>query len=437
VHLSRFFGEQSHTTRQYVAHRLRGCGMTLKLDISLRHLRAFLTVADTGSIAAAAKSAKRAQSAIARSLKEIETHLSIKLFDRTRSGMALTVYGKALAVRARAVAEEFKLARETLSTGKTQPSAPVFDMLFSEQRLLIFITLAERRHMQTTAKVCGVSQPAVSTAIGDLEGSLGFPLFLRTAKGMLLTQEGEILLFRTKRAFAELRNVSFDIAALQGNVTGKVVVGSHPLSRASILPLAIARLHALYPNVSISTEEGSSDELISGVRSGDFDFILNTWRPGQQTPDLTDEHLIRERLVIFVRSGHPLTSKHAISSDDLLQSNWVLPARRTTTRELLDNAFRTIYGHTPRCVIETSDLLVLRRLLLSSDLVTAVSPQQIDLEINTGLVQPISFDLPHTDRVILLTQRAHCSLSPGASLLATAIREIAAELNAKPLSRSR
>jgi LysR family transcriptional regulator of gallate degradation len=411
--------------------------MTLKLDISLRHLRAFLTVADTGSIAAAAKAANRAQSAIARSLKEIETHLSVKLFDRTRSGMALTVYGKALAVRARAVAEEFKLARETLSTGKTQPSAPVFDMLFSEQRLLIFITLAERRHMQTTAKVCGVSQPAVSTAIGDLEGSLGFPLFLRTAKGMLLTQEGEILLFRTKRAFAELRNVSFDIAALQGNVTGKVVVGSHPLSRASILPLAIARLHALYPNVSISTEEGSSDELISGVRSGDFDFILNTWRPDQQAPDLTDEHLVRERLVIFVRSGHPLTSKHAISPDDLLQSNWVLPARRTTTRELLDNAFRTIYGHTPRCMIETSDLLVLRRLLLSSDLVTAVSPLQIDLETNTGLLQPISFDLPHTDRVILLTQRAHCSLSPGASLLATAIREIAAELNARLPSRPR
>jgi LysR family transcriptional regulator of gallate degradation len=411
--------------------------MTLKFDISLRHLRAFLTVAETGSIAAAAKATSRAQSAIARSLKEIETHLSIKLFDRTRSGMALTVYGKALAVRASAAAKEFKLAREALSTGRAQSSSPVFDMLFSEQRLLIFITLAEKGHMQATAKACGVSQPAVSAAIGDLEGSLGFLLFLRTAKGMLLTNEGEVLLFRTKRAFAELRNASFDIAALQGHVIGKVVVGSHPLSRASILPLAIARLHALYPNLSITTEEGSSDELISGVRSGDFDFILNTQQPGQLPLDLTDEHLMRERLAIFVRSGHPLTSKDAITADALLQSNWVLPARRTSTRELIDTAFKTLYGHAPRCVVETSDLLVLRRLLLSSDLVTAMSPQQLDLETNTGLVQPISFDLPTADRVTLLIQRAGCSLSPGASLLATAIREIAAELNAKSPQGSR
>jgi LysR family transcriptional regulator of gallate degradation len=411
--------------------------MTLKFDISFRHLRAFLTVADTGSIAAAAKATSRAQSAIARSLKEIEAQLSIKLFDRARSGMSLTVYGKALAVRARAAAQEFKLARDTLSTDKGQSSPPVFDMLFSEQRLLIFITLAEKRHMQATAKVCGVSQPAVSAAIGDLEGSLGFPLFLRTAKGMFLTHEGEILLFRTKRAFAELRNASFDIAALQGHVIGHVVVGSHPLSRASILPLALARLHALYPNLSITTEEGSSDELISGVRSGDFDFILNTQQSGQLPPDLTDEHLMRERLVIFVRSGHPLTSKQVIAPDDLLQSNWVLPARRTSTRELIDNGFKAIYGQAPRCVIETSDLLVLRRLLLSSDLVTAVSPQQLDLETNTGLVQPISFDLPPTDRITLLIQRAHSSLSPGASLLVTAIREVAAELNAKSLHSSR
>jgi LysR family transcriptional regulator of gallate degradation len=396
--------------------------------ISLRYLRAFIAVADAGSITGAALATNRAESAISRAIKQLEGALGVDFFDRAKSGMSLTAYGRTLLVRARAVAAEFAQARTELAPEAANPSAPVFEMLYSEHRLLIFVALAETRHMPTAAKRFGVSQPAVSAAIGDLEDSLGFLLFLRTAKGMLLTREGEILLFRTKRALAELRHAKADIAALQGNWIGEVVVGSHPLSRASILPAAIAKALAAHPHLTISTNEGPSDDLIAGVRTGDFDFILNTSRPGRASPDLDEDPLMTERLVVFARRGHPLAGRKTIVLDDLLRADWILPARRTPTRELLDNSFRQICGRTPRSAVETSDLLVLRGLLLGSDLITAVSPQQLGLETRMGLIQPLAFELPQTARIIVLMQRARSNPSPGARLLIAAIREVVAEM---------
>jgi LysR family transcriptional regulator of gallate degradation len=396
--------------------------------ISLRYLRAFIAVADAGSITGAALATNRAESAISRSVKQLETVLGADFFDRAKSGMTLTTYGRALLARARAVAAEFAQARAELAHETANPSAPVFEMLYSEHRLLIFIALAETRHMPTAAKRFGVSQPAVSTAIGDLEDSLGFPLFRRTPKGMLLTREGEILLFRTKRAVAELRHAEADIAALQGNLVGEVVVGSHPLSRASILPLAIAKVLAAHPHLTIITNEGPSDNLIAGVRRGDCDFILNTSRAGRASLDLVEDPLMTERLVVFARDGHPLTRRKTNALDDLLQAGWILPARRTPTREMLDNSFRQLCGRAPKSAVETSDLLVLRGLLLGSDLLTAVSPQQLAIETRMGLVQPLAFELPQTTRIIVLMQRARSTPSPGARLLIAAIREVVAEM---------
>jgi LysR family transcriptional regulator of gallate degradation len=135
---------------------------------------------------------------------------------------------------------------------------------------------------------------------------------------------------------------------------------------------------------------------------------------------------------VFVRAGHPLTRKQKITLDDLINANWILPAPRTPTRALFDKSFRQISARVPRITVETSDLLVLRGLLLNSDLITVVSPQQLDFEAKIGQVQPLDFELPQTARIIALTQRTKSNPSPGAQLLIEAIREVVSELRDKP-----
>ena len=71
----------------------------------------------------------------------------------------------------------------------------------------------------------------------------------------------------------------------------------------------------------------------------------------------------------------------------------------------------------PDLVVETSDLAVLRGVLVNSDLLTAISPRQLSYELRAGLLQILPFPLPDTRRVIGVTQRTDSVASPGAKIL--------------------
>ncbi|HEY4318313.1 MAG TPA: LysR family transcriptional regulator [Herbaspirillum sp.] len=401
--------------------------------INLRHLRAFLAVVELGGVRMAAESLYRAQSAVSRSIQELETRLGVELFERKINGMLPTVFGRALAYRAQRAAQEFRLARDEMAfrlrKANGAVNAPVFDMLFNKDRLQIFIKLAESHHMPTVAKLLGITQAGVSSAIAELETSLGIPLFIRTAKGMQANEAGEILLLRAKLALAELRNVDSDIAALLGKTQGLVTVGAHPLSRTVILPLAIARVSVLHPEVMISTFEGRNEDTAAGLRAGDLDFVLTTARPGAPAAGMTDRPLMHYKMSVFVRTGHPLTRLAKVTLADLVAAKWILPARSTPVRELFDQAFNYMSGTLPKGPIETSDLSILRGVLLNSDLITAIPAQQLDLERRLGVVQMLDFEFDRNVRTISLLQRAKSHLSPAATALIGAIEQVVAELD--------
>jgi LysR family transcriptional regulator of gallate degradation len=409
-------------------------------DINLRHLRAFIAVAESGGVSQAAKAIYRAQSAISRSIHELEAMLGVELFERKASGMLPTAFGQALLYRALRAANEFKLARENMAArirkANGSLNAPVFDLLVNQDRLQIFIALAELRHMQTVANLLGITQPAVSAAIGELEASLGIALFLRTAKGLVINGSGEMLVLRAKLALAELRHVEGDIAALRGNTQGHVTVGADPLSRALILPRAIARVLIRHPQVRISTVDAGTEGLAAQLRAGDLDFVLGARGPSAgagsgptyTAPDMIDLPLMTDKMSVFVRNGHPLTRLPKVALDDLMRAEWIVPAKLTSERMLFDQAFIDMSGGLPKSPIETGDMGILRGLLLDSDLITAISPQELDLELRLGVLQMLDFAFEKSERVIVLTQRAKSRPSPGAAALIGTIREVVGEM---------
>ncbi|MDB5729450.1 MAG: LysR family transcriptional regulator [Noviherbaspirillum sp.] len=401
-------------------------------DISLRHLRVFIAVADLGGATRAADFLYRAQSAVTRSIQELEHSLGVLLFERKTSGMVPTVFGYSLLFRARRAAHEFELARHEMSPrpggDDAAPHAPGYSLLFNEHQLTTFLKLAELQHMPTAAKMLGITQPAVSASIGKLESSLGIALFKRTPKGMHLTEAGEILFFRTKRALAELRHVAAELAALGGTVEGRVIVGVLPLGRSYILPRAIARAIAAHPKLQVSTIEGSFDPLATDLRAGDIDFILGALRPPDYARDLVGEALLSDRMSLFVRRGHPLTFRAGLSIDELMNERWILPSPGTLARKLIDASFLAARVTPPEAAVETSDVSVLRDLLLQSDMVTAISTQLFHYERMSGELQMVDVEFPGTGRLIGITQRVKSHPSPGAVALTDAIREVAAEL---------
>src|SRR5438552_6417858 len=386
----------------------------------LRHLRAFLAVADHGSAYQAGASLFRAPSAVSRSVHKLEYELGVELFERRSRGMLLTEYGRALLVRARRVHAEMQRSRTELASlvGKGGVrNAAIFGMLTHERRVRTFVALTEQHHMPSVAESLGITQPAVSIAVRQLEGSIGVALFERTARGMMPTPAGAPLALRLKRAWAEIRHAVADIASLRGITQGTVTVGALPLGRTRLLPESIAGVVAKYPGLRVATMEGSFEALAASLRAGDLDFILGALRPVEYASDLRGEPLAEDELGIVCRRDHPWAKRKRIPPRDLARARWALPRLHTPNRTLFERALIARGLPPPNVMVETSDLAVLRGVLLNSDLLTAISPRQLSYELGAGVLTLLPIPLRDTRRVIGVTRRTDSLASAGATIL--------------------
>ena len=386
----------------------------------LRHLRAFLAVADQGSANRAGAALFRAQSAVSRSVHKLECELGVKLFERRARGMLLTEYGRALLVRARRMQAEMQRARAELTALGDKGSvrnAAIFGMLTHDRRVRAFVALTEQHHMPSVAESLGITQPAVSISVRQLEDSIGVALFERTAQGMMPTPAGTALALRLKRALAEIRHAVADMASLRGVTQGTVTVGALPLGRTRLLPESIASVVAKYPGLRVATMEGSFETLAASLRAGDLDFILGALRPAAYASDLVGEALADEELAIVSRQGHPWAGHKRIAARELARARWVLPRSNTPNRTLFERALAQRGLPAPNVVVETSDLAVLRGVLSNSDLLTAISPHQLSYELGAGLLVLLPVPLHDTRRVIGITRRTDSLPSPGANIL--------------------
>ena len=396
---------------------------------SLMHVRAFVRVADYGSVSKASEALFRAQSVVTRSISELETRLGVLLFERHANGMRLTDYGTRLLPRARRVLAELDSVPHLLNGTDKARTEPLY--LFQARRLQVFVKLCETHHMQTVASLLGLSQPAISSTLKVLESGCGHTLFERTPRGLLPTRASLDILFPVRRALNELRHIDTDISALQGTLQGVVQVGALPLGRTRILPEAIVRLMAEHPGIQVITNESPFDLLATELRAGDVDFIFGALRSTAYASDLSGEALLTEEMVVLARRGHPLYSKSTVQAE-LADAQWVLPRAGSPARHMLDDCFTAFGIAPPRPMVESGDMAIIRGLLLRSDMLAAVSAHQLEAEIASGELCILPLELRHTSRAIGLTSRTASLHSPVAKALMDVIRQVIQEQPPEP-----
>jgi LysR family transcriptional regulator of gallate degradation len=369
------------------------------LQINLRHLQAFSAVAATGSVTQAAEALFRVASAVTRAVAELEAsagRVAVRAQGARHADERLRRGGARAAHRG--WSRSFAAACQELAAGDAAGSQPVearslLASMFSGRRLALFASLSELHNMPAVAAAFGVTQPALSALVRELEARTGRALFTRSARGVTPTRAGSQLAFRCKRALAELRSIGSDLAALRGAVEGSVAVGALPLSRTLILPSAIAALVARHPRLRVSTVESPYEALAAALRSGDIDFIIGALRPPEDAKDLVQTALFEDRISLIVRAGHPLAKLARIGRPALQRAQWVLSRPGSPSRELLERAFREAGHAAPVPAVETGDLALLRGLLLRSDMVTAISAHQLHYEMETGALVVLPYPL--------------------------------------------
>lgn len=405
--------------------------MPERLENSLRYIRDFLSVAETGSIARSSEVIFKASSAIARAISELEHSLGVGLFERKPRGMLLNAYGEAVRNRARRITDEIAGGVEEVARfAKRQPTVErnaVSNLLLNGRGLMLLISVSELRNLSAAAAHVGLSQAGASMALSRMESALGQPLFQRMMQGMVVTDAGAMIVSRGKRIVAELRHMQSDVAAIAGTMQGRIAIGALPLGRTHVLPTAVAAALQRHPNIRVTTVESPYEALAAGLRDGDIDFIVGALRVGERNAGLITESLFEDRLGIIARAGHPLAGAPA-SLKDLLPQRWILPRPGAPGRRLIDQSFRELAIEPPIPSVETGDLAVLRGLLKNSDMLTAISPHQLHYEITSGDLVELPVALGKTVRQIGITSREGAMLSPATLAVIDEIRSASRRL---------
>lgn len=401
--------------------------------ISLRHLKAIARVAEVQNITRAAATLSRSQTAITKSISEIEALVGVKLFDRTSKGVTPTTQGNILVRRTRSAFAAFQVAANIflqMKDGKVNViTNPVFSMDISSKRLMALVALTEHLDVKKASSAIQVTRAAIYNSIRELEALLDIKLFQRKPGNMVPEKFTLILVRQIKLAFSEIHRGLEELESLNGGpVKGKIVIGSLPLARTMLLPRTINHLLKDHPGLNIQTREGPYDVLESGLRSGDIDLIIGALRHFDETSDLKTEILFEERLIIVARSGHPLTRKKTLAIKDVLDHEWVLPPKNTPARTVFNNTIQEKSLKNPNLFIETSSLATLRGLLLGSDRIALISEHQLFYEIHFGMLSALPIGLTGTKRPIGITMRTNTTASPAAKLFYESLRSIVEDI---------
>ncbi len=203
----------------------------------------------------------------------------------------------------------------------------IFNRLLARGRLRhlqLLASVAEAGSLQRAAPQVGMSQPAATQALADLEELLGSPLFERHARGVRLTRFGEAVVPVARNILQALRASTETLVSLQAGAQDFLRLGAIPAAANALLADVLPAFLSRHPGLRIELIEESSGHLLPELAAGRLDALLCR-RPREPNPRWHFEALAHDRSVLVVASGHPFASLPAVPFQALVGVVWILP----------------------------------------------------------------------------------------------------------------
>lgn len=243
-------------------------------------------------------------------------------------------------------------------------------------------TVVQCGSMAKAAGQLGVSQPAVSKVVADLEHALGVRLLDRTRRGVEPTIYGQALLKRGLVVFDELKQSVRDIEFLADSKQGEVRIECPESVASTFLPRFIERFSRIYPRVSLHVDNiVSPTQGLPTLRERKSDLILG-WLPRPlpgdfRADDLTVEALLDDRLVIAAGRHHRWARRRRIDLAELAGEPWIMQAPSTWNYARLAEAFRSRGLAAPKASLVSLSPALRIYFLANGPFISAIARSQV------------------------------------------------------------
>jgi LysR family transcriptional regulator, hydrogen peroxide-inducible genes activator len=268
------------------------------------------------------------------------------------------------------------------------------------RQLRYFDALARHSHFGRAATACGISQPALSMQIKELEEALGAALIERGARQVRLTKFGEEATPRVRGILRSVDELGDFARASRDRLAGRLRIGMIPTIAPYLLPTFIGNLARTHPQLDIHVREGLTSKLIRELEEGRLDMAIVALPVSE--PSLAETALFAENFLL-VRPGEdegtPVPSRETIHEMRLL----LLEEGHCFRDQAL--SFCNMQSSLPRETLDASSLSTLVQMVSAGMGVTLIPEMAVAVETRSACVSVARFREPQPSRTIGMVWR--------------------------------
>ena len=215
----------------------------------------------------------------------------------------------------------------------------------------IFYEVANCGNITKASQKLNLTQPAISKSIKNLEDQLGGTLFVRSKKGVVLTEEGEAFYRNIKNAMEYISNAENEFTNLVNLEQGTIKIGiSTTLTKEFLLPY-LKKFHELYPKIDIQINTNITSELIPKLKNGLIDIVIfnNSNRIFSNDLDIIKCEKVNDCFIVNNKYSELINKE--ISIKDLNNYPLLLQPKGSNSRDFIDS-FASKYNTVLKPIME-------------------------------------------------------------------------------------
>lgn len=281
----------------------------------------------------------------------------------------------------------------------------------------MFYETARFSSFSTAAQHLYISQSAISQCIHQLESELGVQLFVRTRRGVSLTNEGKLLYSKVENAINSIEQGEKQLERLRHLESGEITIAAGDTITTHFLLQYLEEFHALYPDIRIEMANSYSSQMLSLVKAGKADLAFINMPLDDDELEIEPCFEIND---VFV-CGPNFEQNTSYSWDEVSNLPLILLEKNSSSRRFLDKNFKEKeISLKPQIEVAVHDLLI--RFASIHLGVSCVIEQFSKEELEKGIIKKLPLDPPLPKRSIGCAYLKNTPLSYAAKAFLDLIR---------------
>jgi len=279
------------------------------------------------------------------------------------------------------------------------------------EQLDAFVEVARRGSVSRAAEALYVTQPTLTARLKGLEQELDTKLFVRSQRGMRLSDAGRAFLPYAERGVGTIGSGRRLLAELARGESGQLALGAAPAVSTYVLPRILTRFRRTHPKVSLAVRTGHSEEVLELVLRDQVQVGLGR---DLRHPQVEAIPLYEDELVLVVDPKHAFADEAEIRPDELTSVQLIL-FDRTSSYHRLTSEFFEQAGALPRGVMELDNIDAAKKMVEQGLGVALLPHTAVAAELEGGTLKAVTLaDAPSPTRRIVVFRRRDAGPPSGA-----------------------